>query len=107
MTIPLKLKEIDSTYFLCKSALILFFIADACNKFLYLSHVPFFRVSILFRSIYEVLFLLLILVFLNRVRVLFLQIFLILFGLFLAGQIFLSNNVYYEYNLKENISLFN
>ena len=103
----LMLKETNLVYVLSKSALLFFFLADGCNKFLYLLHSDFYRVSILFRSIYEVLFLGLILLFINEVRLLFLKIFLLLFALFLTGQIFLSFNVYYEYNLKENISLFN
>lgn len=104
---PLRLKEIDAIYFLTKSALYLFFIADACNKFLFLLHYPFYRTSIFFRSLYELLFLIVILLFINEVRLLFLKIFFILFALFICGQVLISFQVDYAYNYLENISNFN
>jgi hypothetical protein len=103
----LKLKEADATYFLVKSALYIFFISDACNKILYLLHSDFYRVSILFRSLYEGLFFLLILLFINETRLLFLKIFLSSFILFIAGQLIIFFKAGYDYNFPENISLFN
>lgn len=103
----LKLKEIDAIYFLCMSALYLFFIADAANKFLLLLKFDFYRTSIIFRSLYEFLFLTLIVVFINETRLLFMKIFLALFALFMFGQILISFQADYNYNFLENISLFN
>lgn len=103
----LKLKEIDIVYWLCMSALCIFFISDACNKLLFYLHYDFYRVSIFFRSIYEILFFLVIILFLNRVRLMFLKIFFFFFTLFIFGQILFSSNLFYKYNFIENIFIFN
>ncbi len=103
----LNFKESDAAYFLCITALYVFFISDACNKILYAFNYDFFRISIFFRSIYEVLFLSAILFFINDVRFLFLKLLLFLFVLFIGGQILISLNASYDYNYLENISHFN
>src|ERR1017187_2342110 len=86
----LKLKEIDTAFFLCKSALILFFVSDACNKLLLYWNYDIYRVSIIFRSLYEILFFSTIILFINAVRLRFLKILSILFLMFILGQLIVS-----------------
>lgn len=105
---PLTLKEAEAVNFLCRSALLVFFISDACNKLLLYLAFDFYRVSIFFRSFYEILFLAIIALYINEVRLLFLKIFLFLFSLFIAGQLMFAFNVdYVSYNYLENITSFN
>ncbi len=106
LTRELKLKEADAIYFLCKSALYLFFISDACNKILLFLHFDFYRVSIFIRSTYEILFFILLIVFINEIRLLFLKIFFILFCLFITSQLLFASH-FYDYKYSENIFNFN
>lgn len=103
----LKLKESTLAYVVCKSALYVFFISDGINKLLLYLDYDFNRVSILFRFIYEILFLLIIALFLNRERLLFLSKFAFLFIIFLVGQFIFSSSVTYDYGYIENIIIYN
>lgn len=103
----MKFKETDITFFLSKSALYIFFISDACNKLLLYLKYDFSRVSVFFRLIYEIAFFILILIFMNRLRETFVKMFLMLFLLFLIGQILFSLKVDYTYNYIENLLHFN
>ena len=106
-TRPLKLKEVDAAYFLCISALWLFFLSDACNKLLVYFQYDFTRISIIIRSLYELLFLSIIIFFFNEIRMYFVKLFAATLILFISGQVLFSFNVYYHYNFIENITIFN
>lgn len=109
MSIPkqLKLNEIDATHFLCKSALYLFLISDIANKILFILHYDFYRVSIFTRSIYELLFFAIIILFINPTRLLFLKIFAISFFLFLTGQLLIYFRTDPASDIMGNIVTFN
>ena len=103
----MKIREVDAAFFLCKTALLVFFISDACTKFLLYLKYDFSRVSLVFRFVYEVLFFILIFVFFNQTRQTFLKFFFALLTLFFFGQILYSLQVHYSYNYVENLVFFN
>lgn len=101
------LKEETVVNILTRSALYVFFISDACNKILLYLQVDINRVAIVFRAIYEILFMGLILLFLNKARLTFIKVFISLFILFFLGQIMVSSRFNVEYNYLENVLNFN
>lgn len=101
------LKEETVVNLLTRSALYVFFISDACNKILLYLQYDVNRVAIVFRAIYEILFMGLILLFLNKARLTFIKIFVSLFILFFLGQIMFPYRFNVEYNYLENVLIFN
>lgn len=103
----LVLKEETVVNVLTRSALYVFFISDAVNKMLLYFQYDINRVAIVFRAIYEIIFMALILIFLNKARLTFIKVFVSLFILFLLGQIMFSSRFNMEYNYIENVLIFN
>ncbi|MFM9839139.1 MAG: hypothetical protein ACKVOQ_12790 [Cyclobacteriaceae bacterium] len=103
----MKIRDVDAAFLLCKTALLVFYVSDACTKLLYYLKYDFSRVSLVFRFAYEVLFFVLILVFLNQIRQTFLKVFFALLALFFVGQILYSLQIDYSYNYIENVLIFN
>jgi len=101
------LKEETAVNILTRSALYVFFISDACNKILLFFQYDINRVAIVFRAFYEILFIGLILIFLNKARLTFIRVFVSLFILFLLGQIMFSFRFNGDYNYLENVLIFN
>lgn len=103
----LVLKEEAVVNILTQSALYVFFISDAINKILLYFQYDINRVAIVFRAIYETIFIVLILIFLNKPRLTFIKVFISLFIFFLLGQIMFSYRFNVEYNYIENVLIFN
>ena len=104
---PLKVREITVVYLLTITGLYLFFFSDFLNKALVVFRIDYSRASILFRSLYELLFLVVIVMFPTRSRMMFLSLMGILFVTFITGQIVYTNNTPYYPQYFENILLFN
>lgn len=66
----------------------------------------FTRISILFRALYGVLFVFVILIFLNKTRSSFIAVFIPLLFLFITGQLLFAAHFQYGYNYVENILIF-
>lgn len=100
-------KEINIIYRLVVSALVIFFVSDFCNKLLLYSGSDFYRISILFRAFYEFLFFSVLILFLNKKRMVFFIFLVLIFFSFLIGQFIFSQNIKYQYNFAENLSILN
>ncbi len=100
-------KEPNVIYGLTISALILFYLFDGANKILVTYNFPFTRASIIIRVVYELIFLFVIIRYINNFRIFFLVTTLCFFFCFVTGQIVFSNAVAYTYDLTENIIIFN
>ncbi len=105
--IPLVLREEGIIDFIFISALILFFFSDAANKYLVYRGADFTRISIIVRAVYELIFFLLIMLFINKSRLQFLIFFGALFLIFATGQLMVANHSEGKYNFMENINIFN
>jgi hypothetical protein len=108
--IPLKrsvLNELPVVNIVTRSALYVFFISDATNKMLLYFQYDINRVAIVFRAIYEIIFIALILIYLNKARLTFIKVFFSLFVLFFLGQVMFSSRFNVEYNYIENVLIFN
>ncbi len=101
------LDEITLVFYIALSALILFFLSDVATKFLFYSDFSFYRVSLIVRIVYEVIFFAIIFIFLNRSRSQFLILFSIAVVVFMVGQLLFSLKVGYKYDYLENLSNFN
>lgn len=99
--------ELSVIHRLTVAALILFYLFDAANKVLLTYHFPFTRASIFIRVVFEMIFLFIILRYINNFRLLFIITTLCFFFFFFVGQIYFSSEVDYKYNLGENIIIFN
>lgn len=103
----LSLKESNLIFWVSLSALYLFFVADASNKLLLYLDFDFNRISIFVRFFYELVFLSIIFIFLNKVRVSFLKTILALLITFLFGQIVFKYANSFNYDLFQNLVIFN
>lgn len=104
---PSRISEAGLVHFLTVSALYVFFAADLANKVFVYYSLDFTRVSVLFRSFYEVLFLGVIILFPNKARMNFLLVLAVLFALFMLGQILFAMNVDHTVRFGENALIFN
>jgi hypothetical protein len=104
---PARVREITLIYILTVTALYVFFAADLANKILIYFHIDFQRISVIFRSLYELAFFALILVFPNKARTTFLTILLFAFITFIIGQLVFASNVTFPVSYMENILIFN
>lgn len=106
-TTQLKISEIAIIHFLVITALYSFFAADFANKLLIYLEFNFTRVSIFFRSFYELLFFGVILFSPNKNRSVFLLTLFAVFLTFCLGQIVFSLNVDLQDSFAEKIFIFN
>jgi hypothetical protein len=102
-----RITEAGIVYLLTVSALYIFFAADMANKVLNYLGLDFSRVSVLFRSLYELLFFSILLIFPSKQRMLFIIVLVTSFLLFLLGQVVFSMHVEFRVNFIENILFFN
>lgn len=112
--IRFKITEINIVYFLCITALIFFYASDAGNKILQYyaytnaeAHQEQKSISIYVRALFEIFFLIISIVFINRKRLNLLILLIFLFIVFIVGQVTYYLNSSFEFNIGENILIFN
>ncbi|HZY83000.1 MAG TPA: hypothetical protein VFE50_25955, partial [Cyclobacteriaceae bacterium] len=104
---PVKITETAIVHALTVTALYIFFAADLANKVLIYLGMDFSRASVLFRSVYELMFFGVLLLFPNKQRTLFMVLLATTFVCFLIGQIVFAINVEFPVRYVENILFFN
>lgn len=98
-------RELDILYIITITAILLFFIFDSITKILFTYSFEFHRASLLIRTSYELLFIIVSISLVNHVRASIFTMLLFLFFIFLIGQFLLPTDV--RGFLSENLITFN